>query len=173
MSDELDLLPQPRRLSREAGALALGPGGTIPASAGPDERIDAGNAGLADEGYRLRVTQTGVTIEARDRAGAFYARQTLNQLARAHASAGAIPAVTIEDSPDFSERGVMLDVSRDKVPSMATLYRLIDELSSWKINRLQLYVEHTFAYRAHPIVWASASPLTGDEIESLDAYCRE
>jgi hypothetical protein len=97
----------------------------------------------------------------------------LSQLVRVHAPAGRIPALTIEDSPDFAERGVMLDVSRDKVPTMATLFRLIDELASFKVNRLQLYIEHTFAYRAHPRVWADASPLTGEELETLDAYCRD
>jgi hexosaminidase len=173
MVDHFDLLPRPRRIVRAAGELGLASDGTIPAEAGPEVRVDAGGAGLAEEGYRLVVAPGRVTIDARDRAGAFYARQTLAQLVRAHASSGAIPAVTIEDAPDFRERGVMLDVSRDKVPSTATLYRLVDELSSWKINRLQLYMEHTFAYRGHPAVWANASPLTGDEIEALDEYCRE
>ena len=46
-------------------------------------------------------------------------------------------------------------------------------LASWKINQLQLYTEHTFAYRRHPDVWAEASPMTGEEILALDAYCRE
>ena len=118
------------------------------------------------------VARGGAEIVARDSAGAFYARATLDQLEQLYAGAGAIPAVTVEDAPDYRERGVMLDVSRDKVPTMATLYRLVDELASWKINRLQLYMEHTFAYRAHPDVWAAASPFTADEIEALDAYCR-
>jgi hypothetical protein len=38
----------------------------------------------------------------------------------------------------------MLDVSLDKVPTMGSLYRLIDHLASWKINELQLYTEHNF-----------------------------
>ena len=139
----------------------------------PDVRVDAAAPGIAPQGYRLRVDHTGAVIEARDAAGAFYGRQTLAQLERLHRAAGAIPAVTIDDAPDFPERGVMLDVSRDKVPTMDTLRRLIDELSSWKINRLQLYMEHTFAYKDHPDVWAEASPFTGDEVEALDAYCRE
>ena len=37
----------------------------------------------------------------------------------------------------------MLDISRDKVPTMATLFHLIDRLAGWKINQLQLYIEHT------------------------------
>jgi hypothetical protein len=67
----------------------------------------------------------------------------------------------------------MLDISRDKVPTMQTLFELVDLLAHLKINQLQLYTEHTFAYRDHEIVWKDASPMTGDEIRQLDAYCRE
>lgn len=41
----------------------------------------------------------------------------------------------------------MLDVSRDKVPTMETMIKLIKMLASWKINQIQLYMEHTFAYK--------------------------
>jgi hypothetical protein len=173
MNDVIDLLPRPRRLTYAAGSLTLDADGALPAGAGPEVRVGGGTPGIRAEGYRLVVAPGHVVIEARDAAGAFYARATLAQLVRLHEAAGSVPAMTIEDAPDFPERGVMLDVSRDKVPTMETLYRLVDELASLKINRLQLYVEHTFAYRAHPLVWAEASPLTGAEIEALDAYCGE
>lgn len=38
-------------------------------------------------------------------------------------------------------RGVMLDISRDKVPTLKTLFEIVDLLSLLKINHLQLYVE--------------------------------
>ena len=79
----------------------------------------------------------------------------------------------ITDWPDFANRGIMIDVSRDKVPTMETLYRMVDMLSSWKINQVQLYTEHTFAYKNHKTVWKDASPMTGMQIKKLDAYCRE
>ncbi len=75
--------------------------------------------------------------------------------------------------PTFPVRGVMLDISRNKVPSMATLYSLVDLLAGLKINHLQLYTEHTFAYSAHREVWADASPMTAEEVLLLDSYCRE
>jgi hypothetical protein len=50
---------------------------------------------------------------------------------------------------------------------------LVDELASLKINQLQLYIEHTFAYRGHEEVWRSSSPFTGEDILELDAYCRD
>ena len=58
----------------------------------------------------------------------------------------------------------MLDVSRGKVPTMKSIWELIDLLAKLGYNELQLYVEHTFAFAEHPIVWKEASPLTGDEI---------
>jgi hypothetical protein len=84
-----------------------------------------------------------------------------------------LPRLAVEDWPDLKIRGVMLDVSRDKVPTLATLKDLIDRLASWKINHVQLYMEHTFAYRDHAGVWADADPLTAADIEDLDAWCRE
>ena len=64
------------------------------------------------------------------------------------------------------------DIARDKVPTMETLEALVDRLASWKINQVQLYIEHTFAYRGHEEVWATASPLTPDEVVHLDEFCR-
>ena len=56
---------------------------------------------------------------------------------------------------------------------MATLFGLVDLLASWKINQLQLYTEHTFAYQRHRTVWADASPMTAAEIQELDRYCQK
>jgi hypothetical protein len=123
------------------------------------------------QGYELTVTPTGAHIVASRPAGAFYGALTLaNMIVPAERS---IPTARVRDWPDFPSRGVMLDVSRDRVPTMETLYRLVDLLAGWKINQLQLYIEHTFAFRDHQEVWAEASPFTGEEILALDAYCRE
>ena len=122
------------------------------------------------EGYRLTVDAHGIFIAGRDLPGIFYGVMTLAQILQQRGAA--LPYLTIEDWPDFPVRGVMLDISRDKVPTMDTLYSLIDQLASWKVNQFQLYTEHTFAYRQHLLVWADASPLTAEEILDLDAYCR-
>ena len=127
-------------------------------------------AAAPSQGYCLVIAPDGISATAPDAAGIFYAAMTLRQIARV---AGEIlPACRIEDSPDFPLRGVMLDISRDKVPTMATLFALVDQFAEWKINHLELYTEHTFAYRNHAEVWQAASPMTADEIRALDAYCR-
>ena len=123
------------------------------------------------QGYSLNIRPEGVELQAETPAGLFYALQTLRQLLQQRGAE--LPAARIRDWPDFPVRGVMLDISRDRVPTMETLFELVDRLASWKINQFQLYTEHTFAYRQHSEVWAHASPLTGEQILALDAFCRE
>ena len=72
----------------------------------------------------------------------------------------------------FEKRGYMLDVSRDKVPTMATLKQIVDLLKVFNYNQFQLYTEHTFRYSKHEAAWKDASPLTPAEIRELDLYCR-
>ncbi len=123
------------------------------------------------EGYQLKITSSGLAITAKDANGIFYGVCTLNQLIQQYRTQ--IPCLTIEDWPDFPARGVMLDISRDKVPTLQTILDLMDRLAALKINQLQLYMEHTFAYRNHPEVWAEATPFTGEDILLLDTFCRQ
>jgi len=67
--------------------------------------------------------------------------------------------------------GYMLDVSRDKVPTEATLGIVTDVLAELGYGEFQLYTEHTFAYRGHETVWKDASPMTADAIRRLDKMC--
>ncbi|MGE5223570.1 MAG: beta-N-acetylhexosaminidase, partial [Omnitrophica WOR_2 bacterium] len=126
---------------------------------------------IHDQGYELDIHPKEVLLKASDEPGIFYGVCTLVQLIDRYGSD--IPCMHISDWPDFQARGVMLDISRDKVPMMQTILHLVDQLASWKINQLQLYTEHTFAYRQYPDVWARATPFTGQEIMELDAYCRQ
>jgi hexosaminidase len=133
------------------------------------------------QGYSLSISSSGILLRAQEGQGIFYGCCTLIQLFQYYMSAvgkeylhdRALPCLEITDWPDFPHRGVMIDISRDKVPKMETIYSLVDLLSSWKINQLQLYTEHTFAYQHHPEVWENSSPFTSDEILKLDEYCRQ
>jgi hexosaminidase len=126
---------------------------------------------IPPQGYLLSISPESILLVSADEAGAFYGVMTLVQILRQ--CEHRVPCAEISDSPDFPVRGVMLDVSRDKVPSLQTLASLIDMLSEIKINQLQFYTEHTFAYSRHREVWAEAGPITGEEILTLDRYCRD
>jgi hexosaminidase len=123
-----------------------------------------------EQDYRIALTTGCIRVEASTAVGFQYAGTTLGHVMRANPET--LPGLVIEDSPVFAKRGVMLDISRNKVPTMASLFELVDRLASWKINHFQLYTEHTFAYAKHAAVWHDASPMTAREIQALDEYCR-
>lgn len=132
--------------------------------------------GANPEAYELAIDATGIEVRATAAPGLFYGVCTLAQLFRlAQASSGPITLseLHVTDQPSFAKRGVMLDISRDKVPTLETTLALVELLASLKINELQLYMEHTFAYAGHEKVWEHASPFTGQEVEVLDRFCRE
>jgi len=119
---------------------------------------------LPAQGYELTLTDDGTTVAHADDAGRRYGRSTLEQLRRQGLVAG-----RIRDWPDLAHRGFMLDISRDRVPDRACLLALLDRLDRLRINHLELYTEHTFAYVAHEAVWRDASPMTADDVAWLDA----
>ncbi len=130
------------------------------------------------EGYRLAIGPSGIRVEGDDEAGVFYGVCTLLQWIALHRDPGRegglrLPGIEVRDWPDYPHRGVLLDVSRDKVPTLETLFAIADVLAGWKVNQLQLYTENAFAYRGHEVVWKDASPLTPEEVRRLDAHCRE
>lgn len=127
-----------------------------------------GPCDLPPQGYRITLTDDAVVVEATDEAGARYAQATLDQLHRDHGDA--LPVGLIEDWPSLPTRGVMLDVSRCRVPTLDTLKALFDRLAGWKINHVELYLEHTFAYEGHEDVWRDASPYTAAEVRDLDDH---
>lgn len=123
------------------------------------------------EGYTLTISKSGIAITFRKPPGLRAAVTTLQQLLREYGNR--LPCLKIRDWPDFARRGVMLDVSRGRVPKLETLLDLAERLADFKINELQLYTEHTFAYRDYRAVWSDWGALTAEEIRKLDARCRE
>jgi hexosaminidase len=161
------LLPRPRRLRLDSGA-RVSPTGEVGYTV--DQSLPA-------QGYRLRIDPGGaVHVTAADEAGRFYADATLNQLRAGTGDGtgdGTLAVGEVEDWPDLAVRGVMLDVSRTKVPTLETLFELVDRLASWKLNQLQLYIEHTFAYPGHEVVWEGSDPFSASDMAELRAYCAE
>lgn len=122
------------------------------------------------EGYALTIDRRGVAILYRQVPGLRAGIATLRQLLREHGRR--LPRLRIRDYPDFLRRGFMLDISRGRVPKLETLLGLLDHLADFKINEVQLYTEHTFAYREYEPVWRGWGALGGEEILRLDAAAR-
>ena len=178
----LSVIPQPVRLTRTPGAFVITARAVIATDAATRDvgyaladyvspatgyrlpvrasggsisiRTDTSLARLGDEGYRLVVTPTGVTIRAFKPAGAFYAVQTLRQLlppdiyrqARVEGVTWRVPAVSIEDYPRFAWRGAHLDVSRHFMPK-EFVKKYIDLLALHKLNRFHWHLTDDQGWR--------------------------
>ena len=100
-----------------------------------------------------------------------YGVETLKQLLRC-SSGRSVRGCRIEDSPCFPYRGVLIDISRGKVPRTETVIELMEWMVSVKLNTLMLYTEHVFRFRRHPKIGAGASPLSAASLRMLDREAR-
>lgn len=154
------------RDARELGAPSPGLGDT------PGTVIERRHdASLPPEAYTLEIRSGRIEIASSADAGTRHALATLAQLARRFGSS--LPGVRIIDRPALPVRGVMLDVSRDKVPTLEHLLGVLDTMEGLKLNHLQLYTEHAFAYTGHEEVWRDSSPITPSDIRLLTAAATE
>lgn len=97
------------------------------------------------ERYELVLGRDGVTISAGSAEGAFRAEATLRQLAMPFGNQEA-PEVTINDSPRFAWRGLMLDVARHFLPA-SVIEAVIDRMALYKLNVLHLHLSDDQGFR--------------------------
>lgn len=124
---------------------------------------------LQEQEYRLQITEEGITIAGGDGTAVFYGVQTLSQLAAQYG--GVLPCVEIADAPDIKYRGYFFDETRGRVLTLDALKRMVDQISQYKINQFQLYIEHTYLFRNLSEMWRDETPLSAQDILELDAYC--
>jgi hexosaminidase len=186
LKGRLHLLPRPRELAFAPGVCALERAPELSVAGPLDATVErardrlaglrarvalrvAPTAPLPREGFELAIAPDGIELVARDSRGLNWGASALLQIALQRDPR--LPCLTLRDWPDLAERGYMLDVSRDRVPTMATVLELVNLLELLRVNQLQLYMEHTFAYRDHEEVWRDASPFTAEEVRTVDAWC--
>lgn len=127
------------------------------------------DSSLKEEEYQLTIDASGITIVGADNAAILHGIQTLRQII---SQKGAVlPGLSIHDYPMIKNRGFYHDVTRGRIPTLSYLKGLADKLSYYKLNQLQLYIEHSFLFKDLSEVWRDDTPLTAEEIMELDAYC--
>lgn len=139
---------------------------------GNDDLLLSLNPSFAEEAYVLTVSERGIAVEYGTESGKFRAITSLRQLF--HDYGKTLPHSRIEDAPQFSRRGYMLDISRARIPTLETIKRKVDFLAELKYNELQLYMEN-FCYKFphFPFVNEDYDCLTPEDMVELDRYCAE
>lgn len=103
------------------------------------------HAGFASpEHYRLQITAAGIDINAGGVAGAYYALQSLAQLAEAQPQQ--LPALLLEDGPALPYRGQHVDLARNFLGKDFVL-QLISQMGRYKMNQLHLHLADDEGWR--------------------------
>lgn len=124
---------------------------------------------LKPEEYKLSIKEDRIEILGGNSNGILYGVQTLRQII---SQKGAVlPCLMIDDYPEISNRGFYHDATRGRIPTLVSLKALADKMSYYKLNQLQLYIEHSFLFRDFSEVWRDDTPITAEEIIELDEYC--
>jgi hexosaminidase len=99
------------------------------------------------EAYNLNITPNKISISASDAHGVFNAIQTIRQLFPIEkASTITLPAISVQDKPAYTWRGMHLDVSRHFF-NIDYLKKHIDRLAYYKFNKFHLHLTDDQGWR--------------------------
>ena len=122
------------------------------------------------EGYSLTLNKTQVLIKAQKAVGAFYALNTLCDILESSNE----KTLIIEDYPLLEIRGVMLDISRSKVPTLETLKQLVRMFAKLRYNHLELYIEgFAFEYQHFKPLLKAKNYISLKDYLALEKYAKE
>ncbi len=112
---------------------------------------------LGEEGYLLTVTKQQVKLSAQKPAGIFRGIQTIRQITERDTASGKqgqfrIASGTITDFPEYSYRGMMLDVSRHFF-GVEDVKQVIEYLAFYKINMFHMHLSDDQGWRIEIKSW--------------------
>lgn len=76
----------------------------------------------------------------------------------------------VKEIREFDTVGVMVDASRNAVPTVETIKRLLDKMALMGINMLMLYTEDTYEVPEYPYMGYMRGKYTFDELKACDDY---
>lgn len=115
----------------------------------------------ADKGYFLHKTEGAITVE--------YAK--LTDLGRAMIAAAQVDGcLELNEKKQFDDFGYMLDCSRNAVPRLSTLKKLVSFLALLGYDFLGLYIEDTIKVLEEPYLGYMRGAFDPEEIKEISAY---
>ncbi len=132
-----------------------------------------------DESYRLEISTSGARLNAPTTLGIMRGLQTILQLVQTTSAGFAVTAVSIEDSPRFPWRGLMIDVGRHFIP-LDVLRRNLDGMAAVKLNVFHWHLSENQGFRIESKKFPKLQSMgsdglyyTQDEVRGVIAYARE
>jgi hexosaminidase len=142
---------------------------------GPGETIQSIDE---NESYSLDVTATGAQLKAATDVGAMHGLQTFLQLIQTDGTNYFVPAVSIQDTPRFRWRGLMIDCSRHFEP-VDVIKRTLDGMAAVKLNVFHWHLSDDQGFRIQSKVFPKLTEMgsdglfyTQDQAREVVAYAR-
>jgi len=160
--------------------IALAPTNAAPATLlitvdGPGEAVQSIDE---DESYSLDVTPAGAHLKAATDVGAMHGLQTFLQLVQNDDVKYFVPAVSIQDTPRFRWRGLMIDCSRHFEP-VDVIKRTLDGMAAVKLNVFHWHLSDDQGFRIQSKVFPKLTEMgsngqfyTQDQAREIVAYAR-
>jgi hexosaminidase len=131
-----------------------------------------------NESYSLDVTLTGAHLKAATDVGAMHGLETFLQLVQTDGSNYFLPAVSIQDTPRFRWRGLMIDSSRHFEP-VDVIKRTLDGMAAVKLNVFHWHLTDDQGFRIESKVFPKLTGMgsdglfyTQDQAREIVAYAR-
>lgn len=132
-----------------------------------------------DEAYHLAITPIEVVLSAKNPLGILHGLQTFLQLVKATPQGFAVAAVTIDDSPRFPWRGLMIDSGRHFMP-LDIIHRSLDGMEAVKMNVFHWHLSEDQGFRieskTYPLLHEKGSDglyYTQDQVRETLEYARD
>jgi hexosaminidase len=165
-----------QRLRTQTGAPMQGQMAALAISVdGPGEAVQGIDE---DESYTLTVTPQGAHLHAATDVGAMRGLETLVQLVQPDERGWWLPAVSIQDSPRFRWRGLMIDCSRHFEP-VGVIERTLDAMAAVKMNVFHWHLSDDQGFRMESKIFprltgegSDGMYYTQEEAKEVVAYAR-
>jgi hexosaminidase len=165
-----------QRLRTQTGAPMQGQMAALAISVdGPGEAVQGIDE---DESYTLTVTPQGAHLHAATDVGAMRGLETLVQLVQPDEQGWWLPAVSIQDSPRFRWRGLMIDCSRHFEP-VGVIERTLDAMAAVKMNVFHWHLSDDQGFRMESKIFprltgegSDGMYYTQEEAKEVVAYAR-
>ena len=132
-----------------------------------------------DESYSLEIGPAGAKLDAVTPLGIMRGLQTFLQLVKTTSDGFSAPAISIQDSPRFPWRGLMIDVGRHFIP-LDVLKRNLDGMAAVKLNVFHWHLSENQGFRVESKKFPKLQEMgsdglyyTQDEVRDLIAYARD
>lgn len=142
---------------------------------GPGEAIQGIDE---DESYSLNVTAQGVHLHAATDVGAMRGLETFLQLVQSDGQGWWLPDVSIQDSPRFRWRGLMIDCSRHFEP-IGVIERTLDGMAAVKMNVFHWHLTDDQGFRIESKIFpkltgagSDGEYYTQEQAKEVVAYAR-